>query len=637
MNQKALKIPFATIIGSLGFLSALAFGLFFTGTQNLFFAPALVSILILVLAAIMPQWKKTLVLPHSAPALCVLLLGVWFTISLVTTTVPFVSLITYLVLISMPLTFLAFTVAQPRMVWLLACLGGLWLVTLAVSITALWQAFTINIPYYRAAGPFLNPNSLAAFVNISALTFMPLIFGQHFPRIVRVAGLWAVFIIFAAVCATASRAGLAAFVIATLVYIAITRPDWRKIIILVAGLIAVFTIMHFTVHNGMVQRIVEINNAELGFNSLPQRGATIHGALSLISSYPFLGTGLGTFYLYYAPLRDPLVDNASGMWVHYDALQIASETGIIGGVLIYALFIAVLMRMIRSLRVRNIAEPQFIMVAGSFCALLTVAIDSHISFPLYQLPLLIASGFLLAFWHEITTQIIEPKKATMTLKFSKRQKLFGQFLFFMMIMMMAAMVIKSAIGIYYTNKAQIELSQGKFDRFTMYNHYASQWAPPSYVEPYVQLAGFNIDMLTPPAGLILPHEQVQLLNLTNEMLDYAQKMHPLWAEIDYKRGRLWDVTGAYELTSDGALKAAHAYQKALQKNPTLLRAREHLARIYVSQGRPALAYELLEEGLKYPPIEAAMPSYYNLMKIIKPLAQAQEKHKPAQTPQTKKN
>ncbi|MBU0800940.1 MAG: hypothetical protein KKA05_08030, partial [Alphaproteobacteria bacterium] len=111
------------------------------------------------------------------------------------------------------------------------------------------------------------------------------------------------------------------------------------------------------------------------------------------------------------------------------------------------------------------------------------------------------------------------------------------------------------------------------------------------------------------------------------LLDNAETMNPAWSEINFKRGRLYAVTGAYNLTPDGEKLAQEQYQIAIRKNPMHYRAREELAKILVAQGQPAAAFDILAAGLEYPMPAAINENYLPLMRQLQGLAAVQKKYR----------
>ena len=90
--------------------------------------------------------------------------------------------------------------------------------------------------------------------------------------------------------------------------------------------------------------------APLQDEGITGRLALWKGAGSIIADYPFTGTGLGTFYLFYRAYRVPGTDKSAGFWAHHDGLQFAAETGIAGGLLFYAVMIGIACWMWRLIR-----------------------------------------------------------------------------------------------------------------------------------------------------------------------------------------------------------------------------------------------------------------------------------------------
>ena len=69
----------------------------------------------------------------------------------------------------------------------------------------------------------------------------------------------------------------------------------------------------------------------------------------MLMDAPWLGIGLGTYWLYWPTYRHP-DDTSGGFYVHNDYLQIWIETGLPGFLLLLAVYVAVFIMFVRLVR-----------------------------------------------------------------------------------------------------------------------------------------------------------------------------------------------------------------------------------------------------------------------------------------------
>jgi tetratricopeptide (TPR) repeat protein len=183
--------------------------------------------------------------------------------------------------------------------------------------------------------------------------------------------------------------------------------------------------------------------------------------------------------------------------------------------------------------------------------------------------------------------------------------------------MIALMAASSAAGQYYTARATDAVRNGSVTKFLENVEMAERYAPASFIEPEVQLAGFYIDVIGGAGMLFSKEEGVKMSADALALLEQAESMNPSWAEIDFKRGRLHAVRNELDL-------AALSYERALEKDPLHFHARFQLAEAAYTAGRPARAYDLLAAGLKYPQPHQARKEYEALLVHIADVAKLQK-------------
>jgi len=182
------------------------------------------------------------------------------------------------------------------------------------------------------------------------------------------------------------------------------------------------------------------------------------------------------------------------------------------------------------------------------------------------------------------------------------------------------MAASSASGQHYLLKANAAIKEAQLTAFLDNIEKAEQWAPASFIDPEVQLAGLYIDILSGAGILFETADKDTMFSDAHGLLNNAESMNPIWAEVDYKRGKL-------HMTVKDADSAVVSWENALTKNPMHTKARMELAKMFVARGRPAEAYDLLAAGLGYPHDNSVTQEYGKVMQAIEALAQMQKKYK----------
>lgn len=218
------------------------------------------------------------------------------------------------------------------------------------ALWALWQA-TNDIWYGAVVGPLHDSNLFAALINVLWFPAAFLFLNSRsiqFPwrSVLFGSGL---FIMSAALFATASRGGIGVFLLLLpfLLWAGYRNIHSRHLVIFIP-LIAILAYF-FSVE------ILQINflNRNLQLAQDPSAAARLllwQSAIKMAFVHPFAGTGWGTFAAYYPAYRSPLEDTSAGFFAHSDYLQMAAEGGFFGLIVLLCLLIVVLVQMKRSLQ-----------------------------------------------------------------------------------------------------------------------------------------------------------------------------------------------------------------------------------------------------------------------------------------------
>ncbi len=617
---KQIPVTLFSVAILLCFAAAFGCALFFTGGRGLFYAPAALLLLAGGLLCALPSFWRGTQLPCAAPAL--LLLGLWLyiTISLTWSAVPFTSMVTWIVFTCLPLTFFSLLIPQNKGNLPTMAAG---LLLLALTVLAAWaviQFLVLQDTYgQRAYYPLPHPDALAALLDLGLLPALALALNEKKPA----AALPAI-ILFAGLMATQSVSGFFCFVIAGIVLAILLRPSAKSALTVFFPFALLFVFMLMVSSFGI--NLIHLSDNQGELSRLPIWKA----ALDLARDYFWQGTGFGTFYLYYPAVRAPLTDDSVGQWAYMDPLQLWAETGITTPVLLYLLSASIFLRTRSALKKMTHGTQEHAMLAGLSCALLTIFLQAHVNFVFYIMAILIVCGVWLAAWYDLSAPG-SGQASVRPLILAGWQKPFMALCVLCLAAPVALLTLSSAAGQYYMTRAQSAIRQGQISLFFDNIEQVKKFAPPSFIDADVALAGFYIGLLEAPDPLFSREEQGRMLSDTLDLLRQAETMNPAWAEIDHKRAALYNVI-KLDLAPDARNKVIEYSNSALRKNPGHTRARMDMASALMKQGRADAAYATLEQGLLWPIDREAEDSFRAMMLQIKPLATVQKNYRENKQP-----
>ena len=575
------------------------------------------------LACILPTLKTRINFPRGACVLLTLAFWGYLSISLLWTTVPFASLVTWLNLTVLPVILLGLLCADNRELLIrhsvLALIGG----TIITALYVLWQFFAEGLQ--RAPGLLLNPNNMAAIINLSLLPLFA--YGVAGDKKYRIAVIVGALVLFAALIATGSRGGLICFLMgAALIAVTLYKPvlaDWRSTASIVAVFAALFVGFYFLTNTTLPQSLAVFGDPVADYSSI-ERLSIWKGAWALMQDHLFTGTGLGTFYLYYPAYRLDGDMVSLGHWAHFDALQLGAETGIAATILFYAVVVAWMLRGGGVLMKMPTDNPRRAMIAGCMAALLALTVHAHIEFQFYIMANLIMAAILMAALYSLTHENDDKSFTVITLESRDRYVWTGALL--LTVTMVTLTLLSTTSGVYFLNRANKAYNKGDFGGFTDNIALSRHYSPRSFADADLQLAGLYVDLVAHPSGMMTAEDKITTYRDGLQLLADAQAANPAWADIDHKRAKLYArIDAAHE--PDHETLARASWGEALRKNPLHYHAREEYARYLMKQGRVDDAYAVLQDGLHRPMTKTARAAFHNLNNQIKPLIDAVHQQK----------
>lgn len=581
---------------------ALGLAVFYNGPQIPLLAGAQ-ALLVLWLARALACGHEGLRIPLSSVTIAVTGFWAWLALSLAWSPVPGISAMTFWWVGSLALAFWAYTLSPERSrLW-----RAVYRFTLAGAVALCGLALAQLV--LRGEPPrasFVNIHSFAAMLMLVALPGLSgwlLEEGRERRRRYTLGA--ALFLLFFTIAATQGRGTTLSLFLAIVVLAALVHGQVaRARLIAGAGLVlGAYLAANLLLQGAVGTRLSTL--ADPAGAALP-RLLIWKGSVAMALDHPWLGTGLGTYYLLWPPYRDP-ADSTLGFFAHNDYLHLWIEAGLPAPLLLVALYAAVLASLIRFRR--RAPEPAgAVEAAGLFCGLLAVAAHAVLDFNLYILPISILAGLALGRFHELVTEGSAVRYASVRPGVLLRP---GVYRLVVALVALFPLTYFAALGLsdwFYQRGFALALA-GDFvaaDR-------SFAWAE--------RLHGSDDKALLAHADLYrhliarLPADAPERPVLYREalaLLDDAQAANPYRAMIHAVRARLYQENPGLAGANALALAAAE-YRRALALDPRFFNTRAAYARMLLEAGDPGAAREVLEEGARYwyfP--DAALVPFYEL-------------------------
>lgn len=624
MSNEIVISRFPRFISNLGYpaLYASLFGvalmasLFFNGVNIEYFA--IVFILLCLLFAV-PLWQdhdRKFAIPIRSPlVISALLFLVWLGITLLWSPVGYISAANFWWVGSGCLVFLLTTlIFDHDKAWRSAFMGVLLLV-FVLALMSLYQKFVLGLD---PRSTFLTRNSHAAFLMLVVLSasgyYLHAPASQKYGRLLA----WALgifhFAAFFAIAITGSRGAalgllLGAAVMTAIVYRAVPI---RRLLTYWSLLIGAYLVADVALNGFVVGRLGSLSDIEAaGFD----RYLIWRQAWRMLMESPWLGIGLGIYWLYWPPYRDP-ADASGGYYVHNDYLQIWIEAGLPGLLLLLAVYVSLAFLCVRALRFAPTDRPVRIEIAALFGALLAIAAHTFVDFNLYILPIQLVLGLVLVRLHALCLRHTGP--GALMLRPSEWVSLGGYRLAIVLVTIIPLLYF-SALGAsaYLTSQARDIATRGDWAGASRQLTLASRLTP-SWELVYVKHADLlrsAITFLPADSG----RERGVLFQDALALLDSAERKNPVRPHIFFIRAALYqqnpDLAG-----EDWSARAQQAYATALRHDPLAYWAREAYGLLLVREHDLVRAREVLDVGAEYFYSGTATRGYFSLLASVRRLS-----------------
>jgi tetratricopeptide (TPR) repeat protein len=457
-----------------------------------------------------------------------------------------------------------------------------------------------------ARSVFETRNTHAAFLNLVALPASAyFLLGWRAPAVSRGQRAFlgaTLFILFFSVFLTAGRGASLSLLISFLLLLALAwRHVERSALLTLFGLLVGAFLATQISHGGLGARLPS-------FTQDVQRVLIWQSTWEMIKDHPWLGVGLGLFFLAYPPYRQP-ADASGGFFAHNDYLQFWAETGLPGLILAVCALLSVAWLMARAWRASGLAGAARVELAGLFAGLFAIAAHSLVDFNFYILSILMVAGLVLGRWHERIGEALPVAHWQASVARWLTPRTYP-----------ANVLMLSAVGFIYfvsvglTNslyeRALTQARQGDIESASRTLSTAAALNPRDDRAPVT-----HADLYRHVLRLkIVKNEQDRraLFDDALQYLDEAAAANPLRSLPHLLRARLYREQSALAGPQWSA-RALDAYQRALDLNPMMYVARVERAQLLLALNRLDEARATLEAGIDYRyPEETEMLSFYRL-------------------------
>lgn len=465
----------------------------------------------------------------------------------------------------------------------------------------------------RVHWPFADPNSLAGLTALGFFFAFGLMLGGR-SRLQSNAGLILAILTAGALLVTGSRGGLIGVLAGLFVLTALAMPQARKHVRCLFIFAAATGVILWATHNAAPavaedarDRIAATIRGETPV--LWTRPAIWEGTQKIIDGNLWIGTGIGTFYLYYPEVRLEGDPRSAGRMAHSDPLQFWAEMGVFSPLLFYAFIVLAVILTVRALMILPPQDDRRIHILAPFCGLWALVLHTHITFHFYIFPILMMAGIMVGYWFRQVREVSDDsflRVPALKLPSSETLKIL------IILPMLAgtywfAMLQSSHIMI---NRAESKLLAGDFDGFGRDLNVAGRMAQGQNDLAFLTAAKVKLATLQTLGGIPDPGaEEIYTSGLAQ--IDAAQELNPRSAVVPYLRAEYARAAGLLGLAKQG--DPEEFLKASLKLNPVFYAPRIALAELYLRQNKDAEAYAVMKEGMKWREAARVPIEYYDLM------------------------
>lgn len=483
----------------------------------------------------------------------------------------------------MPLTFFAGVMAGradyfKKIAYALAALFGV------LALWAMFQFFFLNNYFHgQARHPLADPSSLGALFSLALFCSIGWMISDTGKRS-HVCSVVLSALLVCGIMATVARGPVFAFIPAFVFFCVLLWPRvkarWKSFLAVILCGLAFYGLMQLGLQKryDLGERLMGTVSAE---NNISAHRIDIwSSAVDIIKEHPVLGTGIGTFFLYYPEHRR--VTETDGVFMaHNDPLQFFVELGPLGPLLFYAFVIAAALRSFSALKVAKDGDK--IIIASLFCALAAMVVHSHVSFNHYNLSILLMTGLFLSVWFLKTGEVLQ-ESTCLTAMPDKFSPSMSKALLVLPFLMMGWLFLSVMGGEYMTNKARDDFFAQRMQDFAKHINLANNVSHGMNYRAYLFAVNVPIAILADRRSTLNEDQQKKLYDQAVDYMNIVLALNPRSAGAYFYLGKVQTLVDPSVIPKD-TKSIEDYYKEAVRLDPMLLGARMGLYQIYKEQNK----------------------------------------------------
>lgn len=489
----------------------------------------------------------------------------------------------------------------------LACLFAI------LSLWAVTQFFFLNNYFHgQARHPLADPSSLGALFSLALFCALGWVIADR-PKVEHRLAVGLAVLLVCGIAATVSRGPIFAFVPGILFFLVLLWPqvkEKRKSLMI----IALSGIAFYGLMQAGMQKRYDIGTRLLGTVTMEENVTNNRldiwtSTINMIKDRPLLGTGIGTYFLYYPEYRQPT--EADGVFLaHNDPLQFWAELGIMGPLLFYAFVFAAALRTFAALKKLKEGKTQDrIIVCSIFAALVAMVVQSHVSFNHYNLSILMMTGLLLSVWFLVTGRAIG-EEHRITVMPENAPPGVNKALLALPFLMLGWLCISIMGGEYLASRARDNLFAQNLDGFAKDINMAGRVSQGLNFRTYLFAVNVPVAILNDRKNSLNEEQQKKLYDQAVNYMNDALAINPRAATAYYYLGKVQSLVRPSVIPKDTPSEVEY-YEKTLKLDPLHLGARMDLLRLYREQGKSnEELLAVLEPGLNFIYTTPTVMDYY---------------------------
>lgn len=610
----SVRSDFRMILSALCLAGSFIAGIFFSGFDKPYFAPALILMTAAAFFALWPGFRKGWSFPAAPVAAWLVAFWAWLGLSMTWTQIPHVSLIFFVTITTMPLIFFSF-VQSPRADDFIRFSRIAILIPAALlSLSTIGQfLFLSEYARDRINYPMLNPNNLAETLMMGIFLILPL-FVAHKSFVGKLVPGAVIALSMFAILMTQSRGGtlgtMAGLIIFTIVCHKSIRANWKSFAVLAVAMASAW-ITYTLIANARFSALHLYGGGDAP-EAVRVRYELWKAGWKMLMDYGFNGgVGLGSFYLTF-PLYRELSDTSDGFFLHVDPFQFGIETGLPATILFYSFAAAVLVRTINVFRAGPMAQELAVPVICGFGGMLGLLINAHLDYPLYMVTSQIMAALFMSSWYRATEDVLDTPRFNLTLR-NRAHRIFLVPLFMIILVIMPVWIARAGVGIVLDAKVGQAMQSGDLNIISKYAEMSHLYAPDSYDRGYMLDGMWRVRLLQQQFFNLDPDTRSKLYQDADDNFDKSLARNPYNVPAMTQKAMLHFAVSP-RLDVDGLKHAREILEQAIQLDPVSFEVRLALAKMYDLENRPVDSVRILEGGLKYKLAQdfAPPPMFYML-------------------------